>query len=151
MATWGPALVEEVTATGAIDTIDFKGQYGFEVKDPEALASHYDHVLAGFPDAYLEDPHDLPEIEQRLRARLERVSSGAPIRDAKDTGATPLVACVVHVKPSRIASPALRDPRERAHRVQRESRTPPARKARRVRRDPKDRRALRVRRRHSPR
>jgi hypothetical protein len=29
---------------------------------PQALDALYDHVLAAFPDAYLEDPHDLPEI-----------------------------------------------------------------------------------------
>jgi len=33
-ASWPPMLVDEVAATGAVDTIDFKGQYGFEVKDP---------------------------------------------------------------------------------------------------------------------
>ena len=38
-ATWSPALVDEVAATGAVDTIDFKGQYGFEVEDPEALGA----------------------------------------------------------------------------------------------------------------
>jgi hypothetical protein len=103
-ATWGPALVEEVAATGAVDTIDFKGQYGFEVKNPEAPAALYDHVLAAFPDAYLEDPHDLPEIEQRLGDHLERVSCDAPIRDAEDIGATPLAARIVNVKPSRIGS-----------------------------------------------
>jgi hypothetical protein len=103
-ATWGPALVEEVAATGAVDTIDFKGQYGFEVKDPEALGALYDHVLAAFPDAYLEDPHDLPEIEQRLGDHLERVSYDAPIYDAEDIGATPLAARIVNVKPSRIGS-----------------------------------------------
>src|SRR5881227_2230464 len=32
-ATWTPALVEEIAATGAVDTIDFKGHYGFEVED----------------------------------------------------------------------------------------------------------------------
>src|SRR5207237_8606196 len=85
----GARRVEEVAATGAVDTIDFKGQYGFEVKDPEALAALYDHVLAAFPDAYLEDPHDLPEIEQRLGDHLARVSYDAPIRDAEDIGATP--------------------------------------------------------------
>src|SRR5207249_6133042 len=103
-ATWGPALVEEVAATGAVDTIDFKGQYGFEVKDPEALGALYDRVLAAFPDAYLEDPHDLPEIEQRLGDHLERVSYDAPIRDAEDIGATPLAGRIVNVKPSRIGS-----------------------------------------------
>jgi hypothetical protein len=103
-ATWAPALVDEVAATGAVDTIDFKGHYGFEVEDPKALGALYDHVLAAFPDAYLEDPHDLPEIAQRLSDRLERVSYDSPIRSAGDIDATPLAARVVNVKPSRIGS-----------------------------------------------
>ena len=103
-ATWSPALVDEVAATGAVDTIDFKGQYGFEVKDPQALGALYERVLAAFPDAYLEDPHDLPEIAQRLGDHLERVSYDAPIRSAEDIGATRLAARVVNVKPSRIGS-----------------------------------------------
>src|SRR5690349_6622464 len=53
-ATWAPALVDEVAATGAVDTIDFKGQYGFEIEDPQALGALYDRVLAAFPDASLE-------------------------------------------------------------------------------------------------
>jgi hypothetical protein len=103
-ATWSPELVDDVAATGAVDTIDFKGQYGIEVKDPEALGALYDRVLAAFPDAYLEDPHDLPEIARRLGGHAERVSYDAPIRDAGDIGATPLPARVVNVKPSRIGS-----------------------------------------------
>jgi L-alanine-DL-glutamate epimerase-like enolase superfamily enzyme len=103
-ATWPPALVDEVAATGAVDTIDFKGHYGIEIKDPDALGALYDRVLAAFPDAYLEDPHDLPEIARRLSHDLERVSYDAPIRSAGDIGATPLAARVVNVKPSRIGS-----------------------------------------------
>jgi hypothetical protein len=103
-AIWSPALVDEVAATGAVDTIDFKGQYGFEVEDPEALGALYDRVLAVFPDAYLEDPHDLPEIAERLGDHLERVSYDAPIHGADDIGATPLAARVINIKPSRIGS-----------------------------------------------
>src|SRR4051812_5308387 len=103
-ATWPRALVDEVAATGAVDTIDFKGQYGLEVEDPEALGALYDRVLAAFPDAYLEDPHDLPEIARRLGDHLERVSYDAPIRSAGDIGSTTLAARVVNVKPSRIGS-----------------------------------------------
>ena len=103
-ATWAPELVDEVAATGAVDTIDFKGQYGFEVEDPQALANLYDRVIAAFPDAYLEDPHDLPEIASRLGDHLHRVSYDSPIRTAQDIGATPLAARVVNVKPSRIGS-----------------------------------------------
>ena len=61
-------------------------------------------VIAAFPDAYLEDPHDLPEIAERLGDHLERVSYDSPIRSAEDIGATPLAARVVNVKPSRIGS-----------------------------------------------
>ena len=103
-ASWPPALVDEVAATGAVDTIDFKGQYGFEVEDPEALGALYDRVLQSLPDAYLEDPHDLPEIARRLGDHLERVSYDAPIRTSDDIGATPLAAHVVNVKPSRIGN-----------------------------------------------
>jgi hypothetical protein len=106
-ATWSPALIEEVAATGAVDVFDFKGHYGFEVEDPEALAALYDHILATFPDAYLEDPHDRAEIAERLADHLERVSYDAPIHTADDIGATPLAARVVNVKPSRIGT--LRD------------------------------------------
>jgi L-alanine-DL-glutamate epimerase-like enolase superfamily enzyme len=103
-ATWDPELVDAVAATGAVDTIDFKGQYGLEVEDPEALVALYDHVVDAFPDAYLEDPHDLPEIAHRLGDHLQRVSYDAPIGSAEDLGATPLAARVVNVKPSRIGS-----------------------------------------------
>jgi L-alanine-DL-glutamate epimerase-like enolase superfamily enzyme len=103
-AAWPPTLVDEVAATAEVDTIDFKGQYGFEVKDLEALGALYDHVLAAFPDVYLEDPHDLPEIAQRLGDHLERVAYDSPIRSAEDIGATPLAGRAVNVKPSRIGS-----------------------------------------------
>jgi hypothetical protein len=101
-ATWAAELVDEVAATGAVDTIDFKGHYRFEIKDPEALVTLYDHVLDAFPHAYLEDPHDLPEVSERLGDHLERVAYDSPIRSAQDIGATPLAARVVNVKPSRI-------------------------------------------------
>ena len=58
------------------------------MKDPEALGALYDRVLAAFPDAYLEDPHDLPEIARRLGDHVERVSYDAPIHTAEDIGAT---------------------------------------------------------------
>jgi L-alanine-DL-glutamate epimerase-like enolase superfamily enzyme len=104
VATWSAALVDEVAATGAVDTIDFKGHYGMKVEDPEALGALYDRVLAAFPDAYLEDPHDLPEVARRLGDHVQRISYDAPIREPEDIGATPLAARVVNIKPSRIGS-----------------------------------------------
>jgi L-alanine-DL-glutamate epimerase-like enolase superfamily enzyme len=103
-ATWPPELIDAAAATGAVDTIDFKGHYGFEVEDPDALGALYDHVLTAFPDAYLEDPHDRAEIAERLAGHLDRVSYDAPIHGPEDIGATPLAARVVNVKPSRVGS-----------------------------------------------
>jgi hypothetical protein len=100
--SWPPELIEQLAATGAVDTIDFKGLYGLEIKDRQALGALYDRVLDAFPDAYLEDPHDLPEIAQRLGGVGERISYDAPIHTAADIGATPLAGRAVNVKPSRI-------------------------------------------------
>ena len=41
-----------------VRTIDFKGRYGLEVADEDALGALYDAVLEAFPDAILEDPHE---------------------------------------------------------------------------------------------
>lgn len=101
-ATWPAELIDELAATGAVDTIDFKGHYGFDVDDPEAPGVLYDRVLAAFPEANLEDPHDRPEIAARLEDEVACVSYDAPIHRAADLDATPLPARVVNVKPSRI-------------------------------------------------
>ena len=102
--SWTPELVDEVAATGAVDTIDFKGHYGLEIEDPDALAPLYDRIIAAFPNAYLEDPHDRPEIAARLTDDLDRVSYDAPIHGAGDIGATPLAGRAVNVKPCRIGT-----------------------------------------------
>jgi L-alanine-DL-glutamate epimerase-like enolase superfamily enzyme len=101
-ATWPPELVEEVAATAAVDTVDFKGLYGLEVADEEALLALYDRVPAAFPDAWLEDPHDLPGVAERLADHLDRVSYDAPVVDAESIATTPLPGRAVNVKPSRI-------------------------------------------------
>jgi hypothetical protein len=75
-----------------------------EVKHPDRLGALYDQLVAAFPDAYLEDPHDLPEVTAMLAGHVDRVSYDAPIHDAGDIGATPLPARVVNVKPSRIGT-----------------------------------------------
>jgi len=76
-ATWAPELVDEVAATGAVDTIDFKGQYGLEVEDPQALANLYDRAIAAFPTPTWRT-RTTAEITQRLGDHLKRVSYDAP-------------------------------------------------------------------------
>jgi L-alanine-DL-glutamate epimerase-like enolase superfamily enzyme len=97
--SWSASLIAEVAATGAIDVIDFKGRYGIEVEDEAALVAMYREVVARFPDAILEDPHDLPEVTELLEPHAARVSFDAPIAKAAD-----ITTSIVNVKPSRIGS-----------------------------------------------
>ena len=97
--SWPASLIAEVAATGAVDVIDFKGRYGIEVEDEAALLAMYREVIARFPDAILEDPHDLPEVTELLVPHAARVSFDAPIATAADITTT-----IVNVKPSRIGS-----------------------------------------------
>ena len=100
-ASWAPALVDEVAATGAVDTIDFKGQYGFEVKDPRRCARCTTTSSPRSRTPTSRTRTTCPR-SQRLGDHVERVSYDAPIRSAEDIGATPLPARVVNVKPARI-------------------------------------------------
>ena len=100
--TWSRNLLEEVAGTGAVDTIDFKGQYGLEVKQPDALVPLYEHVVELFPDAILEDPHDEPGIAEVLAPHADRVSYDAPIRSVADFDAVAIPPKTINVKPSRI-------------------------------------------------
>ncbi len=103
-ATW-PALARRSGRGDRCGRHDrLQGPLRLRGQGSDALVALYDRVLAAFPDVYLEDPHDLPEIAQRLDHHLDRVSYDAPIRSAQDIGATPLAGRVVNVKPSRIGS-----------------------------------------------
>jgi hypothetical protein len=56
---------------------------------------------------YLEDPHNLPTIAQRLNDHVERESDLAPVQPADDIGATPLVrAWSLKASPPRLVPPA---------------------------------------------
>src|SRR3954470_5565454 len=105
--TWTPEIGEALAGTDAVHTIDFKGQYGMEVEDAAALARMYELLLATFPVALLEDPHDLPEITPLVTPHAARVSYDAPIHTVEDLDATPIRARTFNIKPTRIGS--LRD------------------------------------------
>jgi hypothetical protein len=99
---WAPELIGEVAATGAVDIVDFKGQYGLELGERAALLAMYERVVAGFPDALLEDAHDLPEVTELLASESHRISYDAPIHSAGDLDARPLPPRAVNVKPCRV-------------------------------------------------
>jgi L-alanine-DL-glutamate epimerase-like enolase superfamily enzyme len=103
-ASWSPELIDGVTATGAVDIVDFKGRYGLPVDDETALVAMYEGVLARLDGVILEDPHDLPEVEALIAPLASQVSFDAPIATVADVTGAAFGARIVNIKPSRIGS-----------------------------------------------
>jgi hypothetical protein len=99
---WTPALIAEVAATGAVEIVDFKGRYGMETGELPALVTMYERVIAAFPDALLEDGHELPEVVALLEPEARRISYDAPIGRVADLDALPLAPRAVNIKPCRV-------------------------------------------------
>ncbi len=99
---WTAELIDEVAATGAVEIVDFKGHYGMETGELPALLTMYERVVAAFPDALLEDAHDLPEVTALLAPEAHRISYDAPIHAVARLDATPLAPRAVNIKPCRV-------------------------------------------------
>jgi L-alanine-DL-glutamate epimerase-like enolase superfamily enzyme len=99
---WDRALMEQLAATGAVRTVDFKGQYGLDIGTPEQMLAMYTTVIECFPEALLEDPHDIPEVVELLQPHRARVSYDAPVTTAAALDETTIRCGAVNVKPSRI-------------------------------------------------
>lgn len=99
---WTPEVIEQVAATQAVEIIDFKGQYGLEMGELPELLAMYERVIAAFPDALLEDAHDLPEVAALLEPEAHRISYDAPIHSRADIESTPLKPVAVNIKPCRV-------------------------------------------------
>jgi hypothetical protein len=97
---WTPDLMREVAATGAVEIVDFKGQYGLEIGELPELLAMYEAAVDAFPDALLEDAHDLREVNALLDP--DRVSYDAPIHTAENLDTTPLSPTAVNIKPCRV-------------------------------------------------
>jgi L-alanine-DL-glutamate epimerase-like enolase superfamily enzyme len=101
---WDDELVAALAATGAVESVDFKGYYKGTVVDTLPDPVLYERVLGALPDAWIEDPHDTPEIGALLErgGHLDRVSYDAPIHSVADIVALPIAPKMVNVKPSRL-------------------------------------------------
>jgi L-alanine-DL-glutamate epimerase-like enolase superfamily enzyme len=99
---WDRALIDQLAATGAVRTVDFKGQYGMDTGTPEQMLALYTNVIECFPKALLEDPHDIPEVIELLQPHRARVSYDAPVTTAAALDETAISCGAVNVKPSRI-------------------------------------------------
>jgi hypothetical protein len=82
--------------------VDFKGRYGLEVEDEAALVAMYERVIEAFPDALLEDGHELPACLSLLERQAGRISYDAPIHSKDDLDTLPVAPTALNIKPCRV-------------------------------------------------
>jgi hypothetical protein len=104
---WTDELIAGLVETGAVDSLDLKGQYKGTVVDVETDPELYAKVIEAFPDAWLEDPDVTEETRPLLEPVRDRLTWDAPIHSIEDIEALPWPPRMVNVKPSRIGG--LRD------------------------------------------
>jgi L-alanine-DL-glutamate epimerase-like enolase superfamily enzyme len=101
-SSWDERLIEELIATGAVDSVDFKGYYSGSIVDQPADPALYRRVAEAFPRAWIEDPALTPETDAVLAPYRERFSWDATIHSIADIDALPYPPRMVNIKPSRL-------------------------------------------------
>jgi hypothetical protein len=101
VSEWSDDLIAELVATGAVDSVDFKGFYKGTVVDQPPEPDLYRRVAEAFPDAWLEDPGLTDETRPVLEPHKDRFTWDAPIHSIADIEALPYPPRMVNVKPSR--------------------------------------------------
>ncbi len=99
---WGDELIAELVATGAIDSLDLKGQYKGTPVDVDTDPDLYRRLADAFPDAWLEDPDLNEQTRPVLEPHFDRVTWDAPIHSVADIEALPFKPTMVNIKPSRV-------------------------------------------------
>jgi L-alanine-DL-glutamate epimerase-like enolase superfamily enzyme len=100
--SWDEALIAQLVATGAVDSVDFKGLYSGTVVDQPPDPLLYRRVVEAFPQAWIEDPALTPATEPVLAPHRERFSWDAPIHSIDDIESLPYPPRMVNIKPSRL-------------------------------------------------
>ena len=91
--------------TGAVDSLDLKGNYKGTPVDVETDPELYAKLIEAFPEAWLEDPDVTEETRPLLEPVAERVTWDAPIHSVADIEAMPWAPPkTVNVKPSRFGA-----------------------------------------------
>ena len=98
---WNDELIGEIAATGAVDSLDLKGQYSGTPVDVETDPELYAKLIAAFPQAWLEDPDVNEETRPLLDPVAERITWDAPIHSVEDIESRPWKPKMVNIKPSR--------------------------------------------------
>lgn len=102
--SWDDGLIARLVATRAVVTVDFKGGYKGTPVDQPADPALYRRVIDALPDAWLEDPHLVPETEAILRPHRDRITWDAPIHSVADIESLPFPPKTINIKPSRFGT-----------------------------------------------
>ncbi len=100
--SWTDELIADLVATGAVDSLDFKGLYTGTIVDNPADPDLYRRVIEAFPDAWIEDPALTDETRPVLAAHHGRITWDAPIHSVDDIRNLPFPPRMVNIKPSRL-------------------------------------------------
>jgi hypothetical protein len=104
-SAWSDDVVAELGAAGAVDVVDFKGQYPPQA--PVVLAPQptlYARIARGLPGAWLEDPGLGNGCREALEPYLDRVTWDLPVRDPRDIDTLPIPPRAINVKPARLGT-----------------------------------------------
>jgi hypothetical protein len=102
-SSWTPELIDELTATRAVDSIDFKALYSGTIVDQPPDPVLYRRVVDAFPGAWLEDPDVVdPATAEVLREHHGRITWDANVHSISDIEELPFPPRMVNLKPSRI-------------------------------------------------
>jgi L-alanine-DL-glutamate epimerase-like enolase superfamily enzyme len=101
-SSWDERLIAELVATGAVDSVDFKGLYHGSVVDQPADPILYRRVAEAFPQAWIEDPALTAETDAVLAPHRDRFSWDALIHSIEDIRSLPYPPRMVNIKPSRL-------------------------------------------------
>jgi hypothetical protein len=103
-SNWTDELVAELAGTGAIDSVDLKGQYEGTVVDQPPDPALYRRVIDALPEAWIEDPNVNDETRPILEPHARRITWDAPIHSVADIEAVPWPPRSINIKPSRFGS-----------------------------------------------
>jgi len=103
-SSWTDGLVAELAATGAVDSVDLKGQYEGTAVDQPPDPVLYQRVLDAFPDAWVEDPKVTDETRPILEPHAARITWDAPIHSVQDIESRPWPPKTINIKPSRFGA-----------------------------------------------
>ena len=98
---WSDELIDQLVETGAVDSLDLKGQYKGTPVDVDTDPDLYRKLIEAFPDAWLEDPDVNEATRPILDPVADRVTWDAPIHSVADIEDRIWPPKMVNIKPSR--------------------------------------------------